>query len=255
VTTVPQVELPPEIAGLVDRLAASRGVVAVVLGGSRAWGDADESSDWDLGLYYRSTVDTSALATYGEVHPPGSWGRIMNGGAWLEVGGHRVDVLLRDLDVVEHWTAQAGAGRYEVDALLGYAAGVPTYSLTAEVAGAEVLRGVLDVPADFPPALRDAGGPRWRFHRDFSLRYAGAHAARGNPVGALAQCGRAVLEEAHARRCDRMSWALNEKRLLDGCDLTGAVALMTPPIEHDLGGLVEALAAALAGAAGVPSAH
>lgn len=31
------------------------GAVAVVLGGSRAVGAAREDSDWDLGVYYRST--------------------------------------------------------------------------------------------------------------------------------------------------------------------------------------------------------
>lgn len=40
---------------------------------------------------------------------PGDWGRIVNGGAWLEVEGERVDLLYRDLDVVEHWVAEAEA--------------------------------------------------------------------------------------------------------------------------------------------------
>jgi len=35
---------------------------------------------------------------------PGSWGRLMNGGAWLKIG-ERIDVLLRDLTVVEHSSA------------------------------------------------------------------------------------------------------------------------------------------------------
>src|SRR5258706_14870141 len=70
------------------------------LGGSRAFGYNDASSDWDLGLYYRGAIDLTALAARGDVYPPGSWGRVMNGGAWLRCGGERVDVLLRDLDVV-----------------------------------------------------------------------------------------------------------------------------------------------------------
>jgi len=40
---------------------------------------------------------------------PGSWGRRMNGGAWLEIGGERIDVVLRDLTVAEHWTARPSA--------------------------------------------------------------------------------------------------------------------------------------------------
>ena len=54
----------------------------------------------------------------------------MNGGAWLRCGGEKVDVLLRDLDVVEHWTRRAEQGEFEVDALLGYLDGVPARRAT-----------------------------------------------------------------------------------------------------------------------------
>lgn len=40
--------VPPAIAKLADMLAGMPGVVAVVLGGSRALGTALEGSDWDL---------------------------------------------------------------------------------------------------------------------------------------------------------------------------------------------------------------
>ena len=46
----------------------------------------------------------------------------------------KVDVLLRDLDIVLYWSGQARLGVYELDALLGYLAGAPTYSLMAELA-------------------------------------------------------------------------------------------------------------------------
>ena len=82
----------------------------MTIGGSRATGTADQSSDWDVGVYYRAGIDLAPHARYGEVHPPGSWGRIMNGGAWLSVEGTKVDVLLRDLDVALHWAGQARRG-------------------------------------------------------------------------------------------------------------------------------------------------
>jgi hypothetical protein len=87
------------VADLRGALGAIAGVEAVALGGSREPGTADAASDWDLGLYYRGHPDSSPLARSGELHPPGSWGRIMNGGAWLALEGIKVDVLLRDLDV------------------------------------------------------------------------------------------------------------------------------------------------------------
>jgi hypothetical protein len=219
-------QLPAPIEALADALIASRGVDAVVLGGSRASGDADVNSDWDLGLYYRGEVELGVLATYGEVYPPGSWGRLMNGGAWLQLDGFKVDVLLRDLAVVEHWSAEAHHGRFEIDGLLGYVAGLPTYSLVAEAAAARPVRGEIGVDGHFPERLANIGPARWRFNRDFSLRYAAMHAERGNVVGAAGQCARAIFEEAHARRCEQRRWALNEKRLLDGCDLAAAASLL-----------------------------
>ena len=171
------VELPAPIDRLAAELAVSDGVVAVVLGGSRARGTADVHSDWDLGVYYRDHIDLSVLTRHGEVHPPGSWGRLMNGGAVLRLAGLGVDVLLRDVSAVEHWTAEAAAGRYEVDGLLGYVAGLPTYSLTAELAGCRPISGVVEVDSTFPDMLVATAPTRWRLHRDFSLRSAATHPA------------------------------------------------------------------------------
>jgi hypothetical protein len=226
-------DLTQPIADLVDDLAAAQGVIAVALGGSRALGVGDAGSDWDIGLYYRGTIDLSALAARGTVYPPGAWGRLMNGGAWLRCGGERVDVLLRDLDVVEHWTRRAECGEFEVDALLGYVAGVPTYLLGAELASCRPLHGAIPA-APFPPQLAAAAPPRWRFSRSFSLEYARVYAARGNRVGAVGQAAKAVLEEAHAVVCERGQWVCNEKRLIEAADLGGVHGLFSHvPSEAD----------------------
>src|SRR5262245_20195482 len=171
-------QLPFFLTDLVDELADTPGAVAVVLGGSRAVASVGEGSDWDLGLYYRGTIDLTGLAKRGTVYPSGAWGRLMNGGAWLRCGSERVDVLLRDLDVVEHWTNRATHGEFEVDALLGYVAGAPTYLLSAELASCRPLRGRI-APVPFPPRLAINAPPRWRFCRSFSLAYARVLALRG----------------------------------------------------------------------------
>lgn len=229
--------LPPAIAALADTLAGMPGVVAVVLGGSRALGTASERSDWDLGVYYREKLDTSALARSGTVHPPGSWGRIMNGGAWLQIEGTKVDVLLRDLDVVEHWSSRAQEGEFEIDALLGYVAGVPTYSLMAERAVARVLHGVLPRVDGYPSKLAEKAPARWRFCSDFTLTYARMQAAKGDRIGTVTQAGKAVLEAAHARMCASSRWILNEKGLVDAAGLSRAQAAFEA-IPGDPAGLV-----------------
>ena len=216
--------LPPPVADLVSQLADLPDTIAVALGGSRADGSSAADSDWDIGLYYRGAIDLAALATRGTVHPPGSWGRVMNGGAWLTCDGVRVDVILRDLNVVEYWTRQAEAGEFELDTLLGYIAGIPTYTLTAERASCRVLHGELPT-APFPPMLAAAAPTRWRFCRTFSLDFARMLAGRGNIVGALAHVARAATEEAHAVMCERSLWVCNEKRLLESAGLVGVNGL------------------------------
>src|SRR5690242_3065748 len=147
---------------LAERLAAVPGVVAVTLGGSRAVGTAVEGSDWDFGLYYRGGLDPadiSALGWPGRVFAPGEWGSIVNGGAWLRVGGAKVDLIYRDLDEVLRWTAAAGEGPFEIRREVGYVAGIATYILAGELALGQVLAGELPRPA-FPPRLRETAPTR-----------------------------------------------------------------------------------------------
>ena len=133
---------------LAGQLAAIPGVAAVTLGGSRAAGTAGEDSDWDFGLYYRDRLnpaDIVALGWPGRVFAPGEWGDIVDGGAWLTVGGAKVDLIYRDLDEVLRWTAAAEAGQFEIRREVGYVAGIATYVLAGELALGRVLAG--DLPA------------------------------------------------------------------------------------------------------------
>jgi hypothetical protein len=221
--------LPLSVARVAQALSASTGARAVVLAGSRASTDIDAASDWDLTVYYRDALDLAPLAAFGDVHAPGSWGRLMNGGAWLSVDGLAVDVMFRDLAVVEHWAAEGYRGSYELDAILGYLAGLPTYVLMAELASGHVLAGELPRITAMPQALVDGAPPRWRFARDFSLEYARMHAARGNAIGAIGHAAKAVIEEAHARLCARGQWVLNEKRMVGAVGLEAAQALFSSP--------------------------
>lgn len=239
-------DLPPPIEELVDALAAMPGAVAVVLGGSRAAGYSDAESDWDLGVYYRGAIDTRALAGWGTVHPPGAWGRLMNGGAWLTCGGIEADVLLRDLDVVEHWSARALEGQYEVDGLLGYLAGIPTYSLLAERAVARVLRGSLAPVGPFPDRLAEVAPARWRFGSRFSLEHARMRAARNDHVGTLGQAARAVVEHAHALLCEQRTWVLNEKQIVQRAGLEDSAALFAERPGTELAAWVDAVERSLA---------
>lgn len=113
------------VRDLVARLAAIPGVAAVALGGSHARGRARPDSDVDLGVYYAEAqpfaiAEIRALAEAANDRPGPvvsdlqEWGPWVDGGAWLTVGGGRVDLLYRSFERLERTCADAEAGRYEV---------------------------------------------------------------------------------------------------------------------------------------------
>jgi hypothetical protein len=209
---------------LAEPLAEIPGVVAVTLGGSRATGTAAPDSDWDFGLYYRNGLDPAdvvALGWPGEVFAPGDWGRIVNGGAWLQVDEARIDLIYRDLDDVEHWLAEAEQGRFEIHREVGYVAGIATYVLAGELAVNEVLHGRLPRPA-FPEPLRQRAPMVWYRLAAGAMHYADVHARRGDDMAALANVSQAVLATAQGRLAHRGEWVLNEKRIVARAGLTDA---------------------------------
>jgi len=220
--------LPAPIARLAGALAALPGVAAVVLGGSRADGTERPDSDWDLGLYYRGTFEPDhvrGLGLPGYVSAVGEWGPIVNGGAWLTVDDTPVDVLYRDLDVIERWHDDARHGRFDILAQNGYLAGAPTYLPVGELAIAQPLGGELPRPG-FPDALAAAAPERWNARASLALMFAELHA---DAVARTGQLANAILCAGHARLAKRREWVLNEKRLVERAGLQETAALLGAP--------------------------
>ena len=211
------------LSHVLERVSGIDGVVAVALGGSRAAGVERPDSDWDFGLYYRGHIDTAAIRRIGwegQVFEPGEWGGgIMNGGAWLDIDGRRVDLIYRDLDEVEHWVAEADAGRFRKELLAFFVAGIPTYVLAGELAINRVLVGTLPCPA-YSDALATEAERRWHIDAMASLDFGRrAYATRGETIGAAGMLVRAVVEESHSRLAAQHEWALNEKHIADRAGL------------------------------------
>lgn len=222
---------------IADRLSGLPGVSAVSLGGSRAQGTHRPDSDWDLAIYYRSSFDPQDLRDCqasagwdGEVSELGEWGGgVFNGGAWLRILGHRVDVHYRDLDVVERELAQARAGRFHIEPLLYHVAGIPSYLVVGELAVNQVLTGELPRP-EYPAALR-AEAPRvWWRTAETVFNYArtghAEHGRRAQAVGLLVQ---AATQSAHAVLAARGEWVTNEKDLLTRAGLRELDKIVTEP--------------------------
>jgi predicted nucleotidyltransferase len=245
---------------IAERLATLPTVEAVALGGSRAAGTHRPDSDWDFAIYYRGPFDPAdlrALGWPGEVSEIGGWGGgVFNGGGWLQADGRHIDVHFRDLADVEHHLAEARAGRFHIEQLLFYLAGVPTYILAAELAGNEVLTGSLPRP-DYPPALREQAPPAWWGRAQLTIGYArSTYAQHGRALECAGAAARASCETAHAILAARGEWVTNEKRLLDRAGLRGVdpiVATLAPDpaaLTAALDDLADTLRAAVADPSG-----
>lgn len=208
------------------------GVIGVVLGGSRATGEARPDSDWDIGLLYRSSVEPiepagiRALGYGGEVVERGAWGPIVDGGAWLEVDGLRVDLGYRDLDRIDHWIAEARAGRFTVHLQNGYVVGAPSYIPMGELAVGKALWGDVPEVEAYPEPLRESARHWWRATARTALLFADVHGAAGDPVALVGMLAHAALAAGHAVLAGRGEWVLNEKRLLARAGLTGLAPLI-----------------------------
>src|SRR5208283_4810375 len=123
------------LTDVVARVSKIEGIQAIVLGGSRARGTADERSDIDLGIYYNgehpfSIEALGAAATelddrHGDnlVTSFGDWGPAVNGGGWLEIRGNHVDFLYRELGAVREAIEDCVAGRARSIYQLGHPLG------------------------------------------------------------------------------------------------------------------------------------
>jgi hypothetical protein len=85
---------------------------------------------------------------------------MMNGGAWVEVDGQRIDLHLRDLETIDSLRVEAAVGRFAVYRSQYFIAGIPSYVPLAEIGTGSLLSGELPT-VDFPHALRRSASEWW----------------------------------------------------------------------------------------------
>jgi predicted nucleotidyltransferase len=191
---------------LADTLGSVPGVVAIVLGGSRARGAARPDSDLDLGIYYHPDRPPSIQTlrdiarelddrhTGDAVTDFGEWGPWINGGAWLQIKGQKVDWLYRNLAQVTGSVEESRQGRIAVHYQPGHPCGFPTYLYMGEIniclplhdpQGAIAALKALTEP--YPAALERAIVDRFLWEAGFALETARTSADRGD-VSYLAGC-------------------------------------------------------------------
>jgi len=207
----------PQTVCLVEALSRVEGVVAVVLGGSRARGTAQPASDVDLGIYYdpHRALNTGALdravaslddrRSTGLVTARGEWGPWINGGGWLTVNGVAVDLLYRDLSQVTRVIELAREGQFEIARQPGHPFGFLSTIYAGEVAICHELhdpgRRLAELKArlaPYPERLRQALAARFLWEASFSIEVARKAVGRADVAYVAAQLFYAVTAAAQA---------------------------------------------------------
>ena len=219
---------------LLDRLSTElskvSGVKAVVLGGSRARGDARSSSDYDIGLYYepREPLNVTSLervvATLDDAGPSasvtaiGGWGPWINGGGWLTVGGTRVDILYRDLDRVRTVIRECREGLVQRHYQPGHPHAFVSSIYMGEVAHCRdlfdptgIMRSLRADTSPYPAPLRAGLIQVFLWEARFALDNASHGRASNDVVYSVGCCFRAVACLCQVLFAVNGEYLLNEK--------------------------------------------
>jgi hypothetical protein len=248
---------------LVRALGGVPGIRAIVLGGSRARGEATAQSDYDIGLYYEADhpIDIGRLAKAAMLLPGaasssvtaiGEWGPWINGGAWLTIDGKRVDLLYRELGKVRGVIEACHAGHIERVYQPGHPHAFVSAIYMGEVALARVLWDPESVLAPlkrqcnpYPPALAEALIRTFLWEAKFAVENALHGRGKDDPAYVAGCAFRSV-----ACLCQSL-FALNGVYLLNEKGAAPAVEKL-PRHPADFAARVEqAIAAGVAGLAGL----
>src|SRR5262245_53217430 len=222
----------PLLRRVVVAFSGVPGVAAIVLGGSRARGTAQPTSDYDIGLYSSAScqLDTTRLQDAARaladdaaatVTPVGEWGPWIVGGAWLSVDGHKLDLLYRDIDAVRDVMEACRAGRITMDYQPGHPHGFCSAIWMGEIAHCEPLRDPGNVISElksmtfpYPQPLREALIRRFQWEILFSIENGELAALREEQTHVAGCVYRALACIAQVLFALNGEYLLNEKGAL-----------------------------------------
>jgi hypothetical protein len=220
---------------LVNALAETSGVVAVVLGGSYALGAARPDSDVDLGLYYQPDSpfrldDIAQTARQVAIQPPTvtgfyEWGAWVNGGAWIHTASGKVDFLYRNLDqvartiddaeqgIVHHdYPQQPPYGFYSVTYLAETQVCAPLFDPTGVIAA---LKARIE---PYPELLHRRAVDDNLWSAEFTLLHAHSFAAQGDVYNTVGCLTRAATNLTQALFALNRRYYMSDKRAMREID-------------------------------------
>jgi hypothetical protein len=219
-----------ELAGQVaTRIGSLDGVVAVALGGSLARGRGDAPVRRRPRPLLRpgaAVLHRGAAAVATELdddHDPelvgfGDWGPWINGGAWTRIQGTKVDLLYRDLRLVDRVLTDCAEGRTTCAYQPGHPHGFHSHMYAGEVHHNLALHdpdGTLARlrarTSPYPPRLRQTIVRRYAWEAGFANTTAAGAAGRGDLAyvsGCLFRAAAGLVQVLFALN---ERWLLNEK--------------------------------------------
>lgn len=221
-------DLPEWLQQVTHELAQVKGVAGVVLGGSRARGNAKPDSDFDIGIYYHSQdLDWERMKSiakefddHHEPHmaPPGEWGPWINGGGWLSIQQRNVDFLLRDYDFVSKIISDCEKGLFSTNYQIGHPNAFYSYMLMGEAHlcvhlqdPMKKLEALTSRTSPYPVTLQRAIVDKFSFEANFSLFLIKKMKDRDDPYylsGLLFRLISCLVQVLFAKNC---CYFINEK--------------------------------------------
>lgn len=219
------------ISFIASRFEGVPGIRGIVLGGSRARGNAHEGSDIDIGIYYDELDDfhidqLSEIAAglddegrEGLISPVGGWGPWVNAGGWLTVQGRHVDLILRDIHRVSQVIEECLEGQVSTN----YHAGHPHAFLSVMYMGeVAICKPLYDPNGDmkklkakttpYSARLQNSLISYFRFEASFSAAHAASQADKNDLFYVAGCCFRSVACLNQVLFALNGEYCINEKK-------------------------------------------
>ena len=213
-----------------EKLSSLPYIEGIVLGGSRARGTHTEDSDIDIGIYYHSesfdliTINQLAAELDDEhrsnlIAPPGAWGNWVNGGGWLIIQGHHVDLILRDIKRVEHVMKDTNQGIVTANYQTGHPHGYISAMYRGELGISKILYAKSDSFCElkkqaetYPSALQKGLAEFFMFEAGFSLMFAKDNIDKDDLSYVCGHCFRSISCLNQVLFAVNREYCINEKK-------------------------------------------
>ncbi|MBE5989427.1 MAG: nucleotidyltransferase domain-containing protein [Paenibacillaceae bacterium] len=204
---------------IIHAFAGVAGIDAIVLGGSRATGTANQDSDIDIGIYYdEASFDLTSFrqkaVSLDDEHriniitDPGQWGPWINGGGWLKIDGIAVDILFRNTQKVITVIDDCIDGKITIDYQCGHPFGFVNSIYMGEVAYCKILssnnsliseqkKRLIEIPKSYQKAVIE----KFLWECEFSKQCGTKAIGKGDVLyaaGSLFRCAVSLLQVLYA---------------------------------------------------------